>query len=261
MVNLRNKDKLYIVHSDIFSLEVEAIVNPTNTDLLLGAGLGGKIRRKGGSEIQEECLEIHSIPPGRAAVTSGGALKCRNIIHAAIMKIGGFATEDFIVGALKSTANRLRELKLKSVAIPPLGVGVARFPIRRSAELMIETILDEMCGIRELEKAFIVLDDVDICSLFEETYTRITGDTLIIEIDESASASEPGSAETGSEAAEEGAGDTEESVSGEDPDDQEYDSADNDDEEPDTDQGDAEVNPQPESEEPQNNDDNNKEES
>jgi len=48
-------------------MDTDAIVNAANNDLVLGAGVAGAIRRKGGEEIQRECDVIGSIPIGYAA--------------------------------------------------------------------------------------------------------------------------------------------------------------------------------------------------
>lgn len=175
MKNLEESEKLSILHDDVFNLDVEAIVNPTNTDLLLGAGIAGEIRKKGGTVIQEECLEKGNLNVGHAAVTSGGNLKALYIIHAATMKIGGFTTENNLRSAIKSVAVRIKDNKIKTVVFPPMGIGVGRFPERRCAEVMIEMILTVVVRVRCLEKAYIVIEDVDLCNLFEDTYAKLTG--------------------------------------------------------------------------------------
>ena len=74
---------------DLTEMDTDAIVNAANNDLQLGGGVAGAIRRKGGPEIQTECNEIGTIPVGGAAITSGGDLKARYVIHAASMELGG----------------------------------------------------------------------------------------------------------------------------------------------------------------------------
>jgi len=73
-------------------MDVDAIVNAANNDLLLGRGVAGAIARKGGESIQKECNEIGSIPVGFAAITGAGNLKARFVIHAASMGLGGIRT-------------------------------------------------------------------------------------------------------------------------------------------------------------------------
>src|SRR5665213_2854422 len=85
-------EKVILLQGDLVSMDVDAIVNAANNDLQLGGGVAGAIRRKGGEEIQRECDEIGSIPVGGAAITSGGKLPARFVIHAASMQLSGRTT-------------------------------------------------------------------------------------------------------------------------------------------------------------------------
>ena len=84
--------KIVIQQGDLTDMDADAIVNAANNDLILGGGVAGAIRRKGGDEIQRQCTEIGTIPVGYAAITGGGRLKARHVIHAASMQLGGGAT-------------------------------------------------------------------------------------------------------------------------------------------------------------------------
>src|SRR5450755_4840477 len=99
------KEKIVIQKGDLTDMDVDAIVNAANNDLILGAGVAGAIRRKGGEEIQRECDDIGSIPVGYAAITGGGKLKACFVIHAASMELGGVTTAEDL---RRSTAHALR---------------------------------------------------------------------------------------------------------------------------------------------------------
>src|ERR1700720_1491143 len=88
------KDRIVIQQGDLTDMDTDAIVNAANNDLILAAGVAGAIRRKGGEEIQRECDAIGSIPVGYAAITTGGKLKARFVIHAASMQLGGKTSAD-----------------------------------------------------------------------------------------------------------------------------------------------------------------------
>jgi O-acetyl-ADP-ribose deacetylase (regulator of RNase III) len=47
--------QIQLVQGDLTELQVDAIVNAANAQLILGAGVAGAIRTKGGPSIQEEC--------------------------------------------------------------------------------------------------------------------------------------------------------------------------------------------------------------
>src|SRR5271157_1070159 len=86
------RSKVSLRHGDLTEAGVDAIVNAANNDLQLGGGVAGAIRRKGGPAVQDECDLIGSIAIGEAAITGGGKLKARYVIHAASMRLGGRTT-------------------------------------------------------------------------------------------------------------------------------------------------------------------------
>jgi len=71
--------------ADITSETTDAIVNAANSSLLGGGGVDGAIHEAGGPRILEECREIVSkighLPAGKAAITTGGRLRARYVIH------------------------------------------------------------------------------------------------------------------------------------------------------------------------------------
>src|ERR1700688_1339076 len=85
-------DRIQIQQGDLTEMDADAIVNAANNDLILGAGVAGAIARKGGESIQAARGENASIPVGYAAITGGGRLKARHVIHAASMSLGGMRT-------------------------------------------------------------------------------------------------------------------------------------------------------------------------
>jgi O-acetyl-ADP-ribose deacetylase (regulator of RNase III) len=80
-IQIQNTEVI-LIQGDITECETEAIVNAANSELVLGSGVAGAIYKKGGSIIQEECNAIRGCPVGDAAVTSGGNLKAKYVIHA-----------------------------------------------------------------------------------------------------------------------------------------------------------------------------------
>ena len=132
---------------------VDAIVNAANTDLVLGAGVAGAIRRKGGDIIDEEGQRQAPIRLGEAAVTTAGRLPNKFVIHAAAMgyraeddlvpkKPGTDSSAEIIRNATLASLRRAEELKLRSIAFPALATGVAGFPVDECAETMIGAARD-----------------------------------------------------------------------------------------------------------------------
>jgi len=67
------RGKVTLRQGDLTEARVDAIVNAANNDLLLGGGLAGAIRVKGGPAIQEECNRIGPIHVGEAAITGAAS--------------------------------------------------------------------------------------------------------------------------------------------------------------------------------------------
>lgn len=165
--------KIVIQQGDLTEMESDAIVNAANNDLILGGGVAGAIRRKGGDAIQRECDEIGSIPVGYAAITTGGNLKAKFVIHAASMQLGGMTTAEALQ---RSTAHALRiaaERGLKSMAFPAVGTGIAGFPLETCAEIMLHEAAEHLKTSTSLQTIYFVLFDEGAREVFESTAKRL----------------------------------------------------------------------------------------
>jgi O-acetyl-ADP-ribose deacetylase (regulator of RNase III) len=165
--------KIYLSVGDLTESSDDAIVNAANNDLQLGGGVAGAIRRKGGLQIQRECDVIGSIPIGGAAITSGGRLPARHVIHAASMQLGGETT----ARALRSsTAHSLRiaaESGLKTIAFPAVGTGIAGFPMRECAEIMLEEVVKHLQSPTSIERIDFILYDQGALDVFAEVFAKM----------------------------------------------------------------------------------------
>ena len=155
--DMNPKDKIVLSEGDLTKAEVDAIVNAANNDLQLGGGVAGAIRRAGGPAIQEECNRIGPIPVGEAAITTGGNLKAKYVIHAASMRLGERTAEENLIASTKNSLLRADEKGLKSVAFPAIGTGIAGFPMDRCAQVMLKVVLEHLKGKTSLEKVHFIL--------------------------------------------------------------------------------------------------------
>ena len=172
------RERIVIKQGDITRETTDAIVNAANTELMLGAGVAGAIRRAGGPVIQEECDRIGPVPLGEAAVTTGGNLKARHVIHAASMGLGGpLTTETSLRDSVRNSLLRAHEKGLRSIAFPAIGTGVAGFPVGRCAEIMlgeIDRFLREQTT--SVEKVHLVLFDETTMETFRKTWEALRTD-------------------------------------------------------------------------------------
>jgi O-acetyl-ADP-ribose deacetylase len=166
--------KIIFLKGDITDMDVDAIVNAANTDLVLGTGVAGSIRAKGGPAIQEDCDRVGPVALGEAAVTTGGRLKALYVIHAASMRLGDRTSAESLRLAFHHSLQRAEEKGLKSIAIPAIGTGVAGFPMEECARIMLSEMLNHLRSRTSLEKIYFVLYDEPALKTFEETYRQLT---------------------------------------------------------------------------------------
>ncbi len=166
-------ERIVIQQGDLTEMDTDAIVNAANNDLLLGAGVAGAIRRKGGEEIQRECDAIGSIPVGYAAITGGGKLKARFVIHAASMSFGGGTTAATLRNSVAHSLRIAAERSLKTIAFPAVGTGIAGFPMEDCATIMLNEAAQHLRGETSLERIYFVLFDDRACDTFDRAWNRM----------------------------------------------------------------------------------------
>lgn len=162
---MKMKDtEIEVVQGDITELKVEAIVNAANDKLVMGGGVAGAIKRKGGKVIEEEALKKGPIKIGEAIFTSAGRLPLKYVIHAATMGMDFKTDEVKIRDSCKSALRVAQDLKIKSLAFPALGCGVGGFPLLASAKIMAQEVLKHL---REQKTA---LTEVIFCLYDQEAF-------------------------------------------------------------------------------------------
>ena len=126
---------------DITKLEVDAIVNPANSEGEMGGGVAAAIKKSGGKKIEEEAMELAPIPPGNAVVTSAGKLKCDFVIHAPTMMVPGQRTSmEKIFSAVTAALQVSAELSISKLAMPGMGTGTGGVPIEAVAKAIADAI-------------------------------------------------------------------------------------------------------------------------
>jgi O-acetyl-ADP-ribose deacetylase len=128
-----------LIQGDLTEQAVDAIVNAANVHLVLGGGVAGAIRSKGGPTIQEECSRIGGTTVGQAVVTGAGSLKARYVIHAVGPSYGEGDEDEKLRGATLNSLKRATEKGMQSLAFPAISTGIFGFPKDRCADIMLET--------------------------------------------------------------------------------------------------------------------------
>jgi O-acetyl-ADP-ribose deacetylase (regulator of RNase III) len=156
-----------VLDGDITTLEVDAIANAANTQLMHGGGVAGAISRAGGSAVDRESRERAPIGLGEAVETSGGSMPCRWVIHAATMELGGPTSAAIIRRATASSLRRADELGAKSLALVAFGTGVGGFPIEEAARIEVEEVRAHLDRGSGLERIVFAVRGADAREAFE----------------------------------------------------------------------------------------------
>jgi len=155
------------IQGDISATEADAIVNAANSELWMGAGVAGAIKRRGGAEIEREARAKGPIPVGEAVVTGAGRLRARWVIHAAAMGPDLATDEVKIRAATRNALKRAMEIGAISVAFPSIGTGVGGLPLDQAARAMIDVMAEHAHMSKSPSRIVIVLFSEDAKEAFD----------------------------------------------------------------------------------------------
>jgi O-acetyl-ADP-ribose deacetylase len=141
-----------VQQADITKLEVDAIANAANTELIHGGGVAGAIARAGGPAVEEESDRKAPIGLGEAVETTAGDMLSKWVIHAATMTLGGPTSGEIIRKATASTLRKADELGARSLALVAFGTGVGGFPLDEAARIEIEEVRSHLAAGSNLER-------------------------------------------------------------------------------------------------------------
>ncbi len=157
--------RIRIVQQDIATLDVDAVVNAANDHLWMGAGVAGALKRAGGDAIEREAMAKGPIAVGDAVVTTGGRLRARHVIHAAVMGQDLRTSADVIDRATASALARAEEIGARTVALPAFGTGVGGFPIGECARIMVAAV---RAHARTIDEVIFALHGDDAVRAFQD---------------------------------------------------------------------------------------------
>lgn len=127
---------------DITTLDVDAIVNAANAELVRGSGVCGAIFRAAGPGLAEACAAVGGCATGDAVATPGFDLAARWVIHAVgpVWHGGGDGEEAQLASCYRRVVEVADEIGARTVAIPAISTGIYGFPADRAAEIAVATL-------------------------------------------------------------------------------------------------------------------------
>eukprot|EP00079_Xenopus_tropicalis_P039018 XP_017952789.1 PREDICTED: poly [ADP-ribose] polymerase 14-like [Xenopus tropicalis] len=156
-----------LIKGDITDQVVGCIINVTNETLDQSRGVSGAILSKAGKTVEQECKQNGKLPPNGIAVTSGGNLKCKKIMH-----LVGPATLNLIVSFLEQVLQECSQRSFRTIALPAIGTGIARIDPKNSAEEILKGIRTyfEKVTASSLLQIYIIAYDDHVFQSFSEVF-------------------------------------------------------------------------------------------
>ena len=158
------------VEGDVAEVTADGIVNSANDEMKMRSGVGDALRRRGGDRIEEEAMKQGRRALGECVATGPGDLRCKNVLHA----VGAWREVSCIARTAQRALLLAEELRLRTLAIPALGTGVAKVAPEASAYAVASALrLHLMLGGSRLEEVRFVLYDKLTLDLFIEQVSGV----------------------------------------------------------------------------------------
>lgn len=169
------ENQIYLWQGDITTLEVDAIVNAANSQMMgcfipHHACIDNAIHSQAGLQLRLACQHLmaeqgHPEPTGQAKLTRGYNLPASYVIHTVGPIIEGQvsqADQDLLVSSYQSCLDLAAEKGLKSLAFCCISTGEFHFPNQLAAELALETVRKFLKNHPQIKIVFNVFKDQDL---------------------------------------------------------------------------------------------------
>jgi len=167
-----------VADGDLAAESTDAVVNAANNAFWMGGGVAGALKARGGQAIEAEAMAQGPVEPGECVITSGGNLRARHVIHAAVMGQDLRTSAAFIERATRSALELAAARQLVSIAFPAFGTGVGGFPPKECAQIMIKAIAAHATGATSLRRVRLVLFGQAMYRTFAEAAPSLLGRPL-----------------------------------------------------------------------------------
>ena len=135
-----------VVVGDLAQQDVDAVVNAANSHLQHGGGVARALVQAGGAVIQHESDawvgEHGPLPVGGAAVTTGGAMPARHVIHVAgPIYRRGQDNEGLLRAAVAGALDAAERIGARSMAFPAISAGIYGYPLAAATSILAAEIV------------------------------------------------------------------------------------------------------------------------
>ena len=133
-----------MMSADITKMQIDAIVNTTNEEMVGYSGVDLAVHTLAGKELDEACAKLAPLGLGQAKITQGYNLPVQYIIHTSGPTWrGGLAGESVILKSCYIESLKLAVAhKCSTVAFPLISAGVYQYPKDQVLKFAIQTITE-----------------------------------------------------------------------------------------------------------------------
>ncbi|MDQ6934241.1 MAG: O-acetyl-ADP-ribose deacetylase [Actinomycetota bacterium] len=135
--------RVTLVHGDITTQDVDAIVNAANNRMRGGGGVDGAIHRAGGPGLLADCKRRfpHGLATGDAGWTTAGRLAARWVIHVVGPNYSAGQRDRSLLTSCYARALAVAdELGAATLAFPLISAGIYGWPLDDAAAAAVETL-------------------------------------------------------------------------------------------------------------------------
>lgn len=167
LVLLPRAMQVHVAHAELWTLPVDAIVNPANSLGIMGSGISGALRRHGGEMIQQAAMAAAPIAVGAALVTNAGQLPAQKVIHVpTIDEPGAKMIAESVRRAARAALIAADRNQFKTIAIPGIGTDMGEVPQDEAARAIVEEIRAHKRP--NPETVYLVDADMEMVRAFED---------------------------------------------------------------------------------------------
>ncbi|XP_012712444.2 protein mono-ADP-ribosyltransferase PARP14 [Fundulus heteroclitus] len=178
--NLQHGLQVMVYQGDITKQYADGIVNAANEDLNHIGGVAAALSKAGGPQVQMESKALvkqtGKIAVGDVVVTTGGDLKCKNLLHAVGPESGKASGRErcLLEKTVHNALNLAELMEFKSIALPCISSGIYDVPIKVCSEAIVTAIKEfGSQGGRSLSKIILIDKRKEVVRAMQEACDRL----------------------------------------------------------------------------------------